>query len=191
MSKAVLISIQPKWAAKIANGEKTIEVRKSCPKLETPFKVYIYETMTPLKKDFAFDYSNLSKTEKAIINGRGKVIGEFVCYWTTVYKSGFLGGNLYHISDDDFEQTCFTLFEELLDYGKGKTLYGWNISDLKIYDKPKDLSEFYDWKKCNSCKVSGYESTGCSYINCKVPAIITRPPQSWCYVEDLQECIKR
>lgn len=30
--KSVLISIQPKWVEKIANGEKTIEVRKTAPK---------------------------------------------------------------------------------------------------------------------------------------------------------------
>jgi hypothetical protein len=38
---AVLISIRPKWCEKIASGEKTIEVRKTKPKLLTPFKCYI------------------------------------------------------------------------------------------------------------------------------------------------------
>ena len=42
MSKAVLISIRPKWCEKIANGNKTIEVRKTRPKMDTPFKCYIY-----------------------------------------------------------------------------------------------------------------------------------------------------
>jgi predicted transcriptional regulator len=45
MSKAVLISIKPKWCDLIRQGRKTVEVRKTCPKLEVPFKVYIYETM--------------------------------------------------------------------------------------------------------------------------------------------------
>ena len=44
MSKAVLISIQPKWCKLIAEGEKTLEVRKTRPKLKTPFKCYIYCT---------------------------------------------------------------------------------------------------------------------------------------------------
>ena len=44
MSKAVLISIQPKWCELIASGKKTVEVRKTKPKLETPFKCYIYAT---------------------------------------------------------------------------------------------------------------------------------------------------
>lgn len=44
MSRAVLISIRPEWCEKIADGEKTIEVRKTRPKLETPFRCYIYRT---------------------------------------------------------------------------------------------------------------------------------------------------
>lgn len=34
MSKAVMLSVRPKWAEKIANGEKTIEVRKTRPKMD-------------------------------------------------------------------------------------------------------------------------------------------------------------
>lgn len=51
MSKAVLISIRPKWCERIASGEKTIEVQKTRPKLETPFKCYIYETRGFVEKD--------------------------------------------------------------------------------------------------------------------------------------------
>lgn len=42
MSKAVLISIRPKWCEKIISGEKTIEVRKTRPKMDTPFKCYFH-----------------------------------------------------------------------------------------------------------------------------------------------------
>ena len=45
MSKAVMLSIRPKWCKKIVNGEKTIEVRKTRPNIATPFKCYIYCTM--------------------------------------------------------------------------------------------------------------------------------------------------
>ena len=44
MSKSVLFSIKPKYCELIASGKKTIEVRKTKPKLDTPFKCYIYET---------------------------------------------------------------------------------------------------------------------------------------------------
>lgn len=169
--KAVMISIQPKWVEKIASGEKTIEVRKTAPK-EVPFKCYIYCTYGNMKENYC-------------LGMRGKVIGEFIC--DKVYMS-FVG---YRKNEpcywDILNGSCLTK-DEIMNYGKWKTLYGWHISDLKIYDKPKELSEFYTKKKCNSCKKSGYESTACMYDeDCKVPMSITRPPQSWCYVEDLGE----
>ena len=42
--QAIMISIHPKWCELIASGKKTVEVRKTRPKIETPFKCYIYET---------------------------------------------------------------------------------------------------------------------------------------------------
>ena len=59
MSKAVLISIRPKWVEKIVNGEKTIEVRKTRPKMNTPFKCYIYCTLPkyPHEDFIATDYT--------------------------------------------------------------------------------------------------------------------------------------
>ena len=55
MSKAVMLSIRPKWVEKIANGEKTIEVRKTRPKLDTPFKCYIYCTLQGCNEFFRVD----------------------------------------------------------------------------------------------------------------------------------------
>ncbi len=69
--KAVMISIQPKWVEKIVNGEKTIEVRKTAPKLETPFKCFIYMTQGKLK--------DLGDYSQWIYENRMKVIGEFTC----------------------------------------------------------------------------------------------------------------
>ena len=165
--KSVLISIKPKYCELIASGKKTVEVRKTKPKLETPFKCYIYCTkdeMVYLPKDIFGDEA---------LNG--KVIGEFVC-------DRISGGSgeyaVYHTGG-----TCLTP-TEIADYIGDKYAYFWHISDLVIYDKPRELGEFYVWKKCNSCRDTGYESTACCYDeDCKVPAVITRPPQSWCYVE--------
>ena len=42
--KSVLISIKPKYCELIANGKKTVEVRKTRPKIKFPFKCYIYCT---------------------------------------------------------------------------------------------------------------------------------------------------
>ena len=168
--KAVLISIQPKWVAKIANGEKTIEVRKSAPKCEVPFKCYICETETPwVDEDGHFIYK-----------GRGQVIGEFVC------------DNVEWLSMRDCDKACMTL-KEAVDYGKGKKLYAWHISDLKIYDKPKELREFYtiDESGNDCCIACVYHETPIEEMPCRTCTgerrYLYRPPQSWQYVEGLEE----
>ena len=173
MSKAVMLSIRPKWCEKIASGEKTIEVRKTRPKLETPFKCYIYETQGWVEKDgiMAFRLG-------------GRVIGEFTCdriFPINVFNNGSIQNWLF----EHMERSCLT-YEELAGYiGNGRTGHGWHISDLVIYDEPKELTEFHTWKKCKSCSKSGCESTACIYDeNCMVPVAITKAPQSWCYVEE-------
>ena len=75
MSKAVLISIRPKWCEKIVNGDKTIEVRKTRPKMNTPFKCYIYCTL-PKYPHEDFIATNYPRPQ---FYGGGKVIGEFTC----------------------------------------------------------------------------------------------------------------
>ena len=85
--KAVLISIQPKWCELIASGKKTVEVRKTKPKLETPFKVYIYctkgDSLNYLKRPFFDNYQKFWVDNNAfgsnVARANGKVIGEFVC----------------------------------------------------------------------------------------------------------------
>ena len=78
--KAILISIQPKWVEKIARGVKTIEVRKTRPKIETPFKCYVYCTKDKNDTFFAEKVFDGEKGKYAVpYVGNGKVIGEFVC----------------------------------------------------------------------------------------------------------------
>ena len=186
--KSVLISIKPQWVEKIVNGEKTIELRKSRPKIETPFKCYIYATKSRdrivLKDDRVFEIS------KALT---GKVIGEFVCdrvyKWECKNRLEILESfptwrASYMLFVDDLEKTCLT-YDDLWDYGKGKPLYGWHISDLKIYDKPKELSEFNRPCSyaglCFSCDRAKFTSKGDRICQ----AMITRPPQSYMYVEEI------
>mgnify|MGYP002764774933 CR=1 FL=1 len=179
MSKAVMLSIRPKWVEKIASGKKTIEVRKTRPKLETPFKCYIYCTKPK------YEHEDFIRTDypKPQFYGGGKVIGEFTCdriFPINVFDNGGIQNWFF----EHMERSCLT-YEELADYiGNGRTGHGWHISNLKIYDTPKELIEFHTWKKCKSCSKSGYESTACIYDeNCMIPAAITKAPQSWCYVE--------
>lgn len=186
--KAVLISIQPKWCELIASGKKTVEVRKTRPKIETPFKCYIYETMAQFIK-----FVKGARTSYGY--GRGKVIGEFVCdkvYDITPIQPFPFGGALDYAFQFEFEKTALTV-KEFKDYLDGNSGYGWHISELKIYDKPKELGEFKPWCEesrktddnleiCCNCKNAFSDEDGI-FFGCGV----TRPPQSWCYVEDMSE----
>lgn len=195
MANAILLSIRPEWVQKIGEGKKTIEVRRTRPKLQPPFKCYIYCTLPRKNKSHVMFLSICDDGEIREMNG--KVVGEFVCdqitWLTHTGFTGFPGNKLvaiksyYMVNNSfDFSDSCLTIdqIEKYLDGGDG---YAWHISDLKIYETPKELTEFHTWKKCKSCSKSGYESTACIYDeNCMVPVAITKAPQSWCYVEELK-----
>lgn len=173
--KSVLIAIRPQWCEKIASGKKTIEVRKTAPK-EVPFKAYIYCSYGKDKENY-------------MLSKRGKVIGEFICdkvdKFNLPYPAYF--NEVPQEVKDLIKSACLTMTETHHYLGQ-KAGYGWHISDIKIYDNPRELSEFFVLKKCDSCRDTGYESTACCYDeDCTVPEIITRPPQSWQYVEEMEE----
>ena len=178
MSKAVMLSIRPKWVEKIANGEKTIEVRKTRPRLDTPFKCYIYCTLQGCNEFFRVDLGrDVAKWNRGKwADRKGNVIGEFIC--DRIYELAPLN----HAPDDVEKQACLTR-EEIVNYLKG-TGYGWHISDLRIYDTPKELSEFKPVCRvdagCCACLHYDYAKMDCGEKG------ISRPPQSWCYVEDVQ-----
>ena len=190
--KSVLISIRPKWTEKIANGEKTIEVRKTAPK-EVPFKCYIYESRNGghrckhcNEKDSCYSYA---PKNVGCYNGRGTVIGEFICDKVYPIKNR---GSSFSVADEEqsvtneiARQSCL-YYDDMVSYFGNKDGFGWHISDLTLYDKPKELSEF-----CIPCKVSCENCKNPLYFECwceeKGKKIVTRPPQSWCYVEDLGE----
>ena len=186
--KSVLISIKPKYCELIAAGKKTIEVRKTKPRIETPFKCYIYQPKTV--------YVSKNKSNeflKPIQDKRfGKIIGEFVCdeILCFPYVEGEEAGEyVYNIPTVIGEQTCLD-YGDVSNYGNGKSLYFWHISNLAIYDEPKELSEF--GRECNldcpsvRCPYWKYQRVNadewdydCSCNNIKP---LKRPPQSWCYV---------
>lgn len=200
--KSVLISIKPKWCELIANGKKTVEVRKTRPKLEAPFKCYIYCTKdkgisfwTGKRYAYADDRShNLFD-----VCGNGKVIGEFICNKIDrLTICGYDNKNLelrrvdknfaaYDL-DCDYLNKCQLSLCELKNYANGSELFGWHISNIVIYDEPKDLDDFMAFgkthcnqKNCKKCLYMGIDGI------CDVKEIgqpMTRPPQSWCYVEE-------
>ena len=180
MSKAVMLSIRPKWAEKIVNGEKTIEVRKTRPKLGTPFKCYIYCTLPkyPHEDFIATDYPMPQ------FYGGGKVVGEFTCDRIYELETKAHGGSYYVKNEDQpttnfiARQSCLDL-KDMHDYLHAQKGYGWHITDLRIYDAPRELSEFELPYECNECDAKW--ATECNA--CHEEGKIKRAPQSWCYVE--------
>ena len=164
--KAVMLSVRPQWCEKIANGQKTVEVRKNCPKLDTPFKVYIYCTV----------YGPALWANGTLMNG--KVIGEFVCdkmygiYYSIYPHDPLVFEEIGTLNRHDvLSETCLSEIE-LGNYLNGNNGYGWHISAMQIYDRPKELREF-----------TGLQKAG----DWECPKKIERAPQSWCYVEAQDE----
>ena len=196
--KSVLISIKPKYCVLIVSGQKTIEVRKTKPRIDTPFKCYIYCT----------------KGKSKNLQLQGKVIGEFVCDKITEFEGEFWddetyeriqtiikdGERYYEYGENEYEtvatnedekyeenwlrkQSCVS-WEEMRKYvGAGITeFYGWHISNLVIYQEPNEIEEFY--KACD--KPPFTDCTWCIEKRDCVCQRLKRPPQSWCYVEELR-----
>jgi predicted transcriptional regulator len=201
MSKAALISIRPKWCEKIASGEKTIEVRKTRPKMNTPFKCYIYCTLQGCNEFFRVDLGrDVAKWNRGKwADRKGKVVGEFTCDridWIT--HIGYTGiPNLVETRICDaatmrtspvgglLNAACLTpkMLNDYLAWGDG---YGWHISDLRIYDAPRELSEFRracpnSWY-CESCAMYWENNGTCGNESLQ----LKRAPQSWCYVEEVR-----
>ena len=180
--KAVLISIQPKWCELIASGQKTVEVRKTKPKLETPFKVYIYMTAG----DAVYPVS-INGAPYTCSNVGGKVvIGEFVCNkideFSIPYPAYF--NEIDNKTASLIKSACLKPIDIHIYNGTHQT-YAWHVSDLVIYDKPHPLSDFKP--PCDGfdkrCQVSCAKITIDGKSRC-TRRQLTRPPQSWCYVEE-------
>lgn len=173
--KSVLISIRPEWCEKIVSGKKTIEVRKTRPKCETPFKCFIYMTAG----NAVYPVTINGNPYICSNNGGKQVIGEFICdriseaHW----MQDFGYACVYKEWQDN--EDCMTNDEMLAYIGDKDVLYGWHISELKIYDEPKGL-----WEFCRNCNPGyGADCKFCKTHGGSRSKMLQRPPQSWCYVE--------
>ena len=216
MGKAVMISIRPKWVEKIARSEKIIEVRKTSPKLETPFKCYIY--CTKAQNPVLVALQNLEDSPVIMTCGtgtrrypvedatwarllNGTVCGEFVCDSIETHDLPYPAYQS-EVPSALLENACLSYTDLHRYVGSGGRFYGWNITNLKIYDEPKKMSEFYRWweggddirpcqngkscehivydysEDCEACGID-FDGTDCPYLR------VQRPPQSWCYVEEI------
>lgn len=197
--KSIIASVSPYLCKKIANGDCKILVKKSAPK-EVPFKVYIYCTKEkPCIQKIRFGDIAISHTQISKNLYNGKVIGEFVCDKVEMVnaKCSDYGIDLFY--HDCLTNGCLTEREigKYFNIPEDKDLrvmkgsgYVWHISDLNIYDKPKELSEFRPICKFEGkdaicalfCKKWKYD--GGLFFECTRK--VTRPPQSYMYVEKIE-----
>ena len=207
--KAVLLSIRPNWCKLIWSGMKTLEVRKNRPNLKTPFKVYIYCTKAQKKliaiirdgedwggevyhgKPVFITWNGVLASDNPIDRSTQMVVGEFICDGIRRI------GPEYCAVKEDIESaiagSCLTVpqvkdyagWKSGMSYADLKDLYGWHISDLKIWDEPVRLKDFYGMKPCkhggDCCTCLQWDN---QKENCSASRYISRPPQSWCYMED-------
>lgn len=188
--KAVLLSIRPNWCKLIWSGMKTVEVRKTRPTLETPFKAYIYCT--------GHDGWVMKLPKAGVQKMDSRVIGEFTCdKIDRLAHVEAMGRNeppklqivtpdlWYKLADELLQAACLTE-AQAKKYLKGGDGYGWHISNLKIYDKPVNLKNFWAIQPCthrgDCCTCRRWDA---KKLICRGEVFgIERPPQSWYYVED-------
>lgn len=206
--KAILMSIRPEWCDLIIRGQKTLEVRKTRPKSETPFRVYVYCTKAPQQLITIFKdgeetmdgeihhgkpvFIKFNKLLPDSVRGKTQVvIGEFIC--DDIRRIG----PEYCIVKEDIETaiagSCLSIkqvkeyagWDIGMNYADMKDLYGWHISNFKLYEEPVNLKDFWGMKPC---KHGGDCCTCLQWDNmkkeCCASRYISRPPQSWCYMED-------
>lgn len=196
----ILASIKPYYYYLIAERKKKIEVRKSALK-NLPQDIAFY--MSKDEKSFAKIPKEFQEKYRKHF---GKVGMRVVCNKVDEYTFSSYEAE-YRVTHVEQKAMCLNQ-PELIRYGKGNPLYGWHISDLKIYDKPKELSEFYyccKEMKANEPRAGKYVSLSC--YACRHNALkrtedysdynnmlgyickrnITRPPQSWQYVEEVEQ----
>ena len=176
----ILASIKPYYYYLIAEEKKKIEVRKTALK-NLPQDIAFY--MSKDEKSFAKIPKEFQEKYRKHFGKIGmRVVCDKVMFLTPLGLRGF------EMREEILKSICLTN-NDLNAYGGLKTLYGWHLSDLKIYDKPKQLSEFYRPCSysgiCYSCNRFRPNGTPNDKPNDFCDGEITRPPQSYMFVEEV------
>lgn len=189
--KSILISIKPEWVAKILSGEKTVEIRKTAPGCDLPIEVLIYCTKggrplvfgSPVSGYVSEKYVqtlgwNHKEADEMFGSLNGKVVARFTLKSIHKYDWRLVANPFFKVRG-----SCLT-YSQLREYatdpkGEIHDLYGWNISDLEIFDEPKELSDFKSYKKnVVNTKINGM------VFETELDNSLTKAPQAWCYVEE-------
>ena len=184
----ILASLKPYYYYLIGERKKTIEVRKS-PLKNLPQDIAFYmskdeKSFAKIPKEFQEKYrKHFGKIGMRIVCDEVEEFHE----WELSPQGKFADFERERL--ENFLTAACLSEEEVVRYRENlpyfKPLYGWHISDLKIYDKPKPIMQFYKpcpikIKNCPVCELySTY--TGCCMNN------IDRPPQSYMFVEEVEQ----
>lgn len=192
--RSVMLSVRPWHCSNMARGAKKLEIRKNKPKLEVPFKCYVYCT----KGDETDPHQLLEAhgEDGKIRKCNGMVFAEFVCDEIVPIRV-FENGSIQNWNHYELASACIPYDEMSFYIGWGRLGYGWHISNLIVYDQPKEIGSFMRFsengerpcekgQRCEyayfdhseNCKACEIDFDGQSCPRMKVQA----PPQSWCYV---------
>ena len=163
-NRDLLMSIQPQWVYKICNRIKTIEVRKTKSKYDPKFRIFIYCTKGG-EQLHILDQRTVVKGKSTVrpdLNLNGKIVGHCSCPEIKEFKWDATN-NRYDVDDETLAKTCLTQ-QQLYEYGKGQTLYGYVLSTFMMYCAPCSISEAYQRVDENNVKC------------------LTTAPQSWGYI---------
>jgi len=185
--KTILISIHPKWVAKILNGQKRIEVRKTGPQGPGPFEVYIYCTKDQKNGLYwAGKWACINQKDTIPSIRNGKIVAKCRCY---IGSMDFRDSKLDDGSANYILEDCRLTLEQARRYqGDRPVLRLWNIEKLEVFDKPKELSEFFHGFKLknNGAVLFDYDSEALrqrTLWGYEYSHPLKKAPQSWCYME--------
>ena len=207
--RAIILVCSPEETTKILNGDKSLLIRKLKPNCELPIDVYIYctkDSEKALVKTFNQGYQETRVYDEIWKENHIKLNGKVVAKFTLNKVEEIKPTDIYETFstnpfDTQIQETCewckksCLTFSELDNYLNGNKGYGWHITKLEIFDKPKEISEFHKVDKswgfiCYNCPhfctddSAGYSIDSCElgFGNCEKTRL-TRAPQSWCYIE--------
>lgn len=196
-----MISDKPKWCALMMNGYKTVEVRTSkalATAIQKLIDKYgyadIYVCCTKGKPNlwlpYEYDCFELDEASQPYLSDKpifdidakmnGKVVFKFRCYKVEHFEYDTCSRDIcgYWLDNGQIfknKGTCLSA-DELWNYIKGKDGYAIHISDLEIFDEPKELSEFYHYVKYNK-EMARLNKQDWDFVQ------LTKAPQNFCYIE--------
>lgn len=117
-SDTIILSLHDRWWVKVLAGEKPLEIRKTRPAGQGPFRVLVYVT------------------------GTGEIKGEFACKDFLKIRTIPEVQSRAGLQKIDVQAGSCLTGQQLKEYAgsSGKPLWGWYVSEVKEYYTPHPLS---------------------------------------------------